>query len=60
MDNMEHEFGIKCVAVPIFNRQHEVEGAISISGPSLRFGEDRIPELAEEIRKRVAKIESRL
>ena len=60
VDNMEHEFGIKCVAVPIFNRQHEVEGAISITGPSRRFGEDMIPELAEEIRKRVAKIESRL
>lgn len=60
IDNMEHEFGIKCVAVPIFNKQRKLEAAISISGPSLRFDDDRIQEMAKEIKQRVVKIENRL
>ena len=60
IDNMEHEFGIKCVGMPIFNQQHKLEAAISISGPSLRLGDDRIPELARKLRETVDKIEKRL
>lgn len=60
VDNMEHEYGIKCVAVPILNKQGSVEGAISISGPSLRFDEERIQELASVLKKKVQKIQSRL
>ena len=37
IDNMEHEYGIKCVAVPIYNIYNEVRFAVSVSGPSLRF-----------------------
>ncbi len=37
MDNMEHEFGIRCVAVPIFANDGKPMAAISVSGPSLRF-----------------------
>ena len=37
IDNMEHEYGISCVAVPLFGQSHEAIGAISVSGPSLRF-----------------------
>ena len=57
---MEHEFGIKCVAMPIFNQQHQVEAAISISGPSLRFGEEQILKFAEKLKETVSKIEKRL
>lgn len=60
VDNMEHEYGIKCVAVPIINRQGGVEGAISISGPSLRFDDDRIEELATILKKKIKKIQNRL
>lgn len=60
VDNMEHEFGIKCVAMPIFNKQRKVEAAISVSGPSLRFEEARIEELAQALAKKVRKIEARL
>ena len=37
VDNMEHEFGIRCVAVPFFSAQGHVMGAVSVSGPSPRF-----------------------
>ena len=60
IDNMEHEFGIKCVGMPILNRQQKLEAAISISGPSLRFSPERIPVLVEKLRKTVTKIEKRL
>ena len=37
VDNMEHEFGIRCVAVPFFSMDGSVMGAVSVSGPSPRF-----------------------
>ena len=42
VDNMEHEFGVKCVAVPLLSETGQLKGAISISGPSLRFPEATI------------------
>lgn len=57
-DNMEHEYGIKCVGVPVFNRSGEVMGALSTTGPSLRFDEKQssvfvamLKEKAEVIRQ---------
>lgn len=41
-DNMEHEYGIRCVAVPIFNAAGEVFAAVSVSGPSPRFDPETI------------------
>lgn len=46
IDNMEHEYGIKCVAVPIKNIRGEVVAALSTSGPSLRFSDQKIQEYA--------------
>lgn len=46
IDNMEHEYGIKCVAVPIKNIRGEIVGAFSISGPSLRFSDQKLTEYA--------------
>ncbi|MCK0515509.1 IclR family transcriptional regulator [Anaerobiospirillum sp. NML120448] len=46
IDNMEHEFGIKCVAVAVFDKNGKVRGGLSITGPSLRFPNKRIEELA--------------
>lgn len=40
-DNMEHEYGVKCVGVPVYNRGGELIGALSTTGPSLRFNEER-------------------
>ena len=46
VDNMEHEFGIRCVAVPIKNYEGIVRAAISVSGPSLRLQDERIEEVS--------------
>ncbi len=42
IDDMEHEYGIRCVAVPIRNIGNAVVASMSISGPSLRFTEETI------------------
>jgi DNA-binding IclR family transcriptional regulator len=47
IDNMEHEYGIRCIAVPIKNMKGITVAACSISGPSLRFSDARIGEYAQ-------------
>ena len=37
IDNEEHEPGVKCVAVPIWDYRQNVAGAISVSGPAGRI-----------------------
>lgn len=50
-DNMEHEYGIRCVAVPVFNRDGRVFAAVSVSGPSPRFDNATIARDAAIIRE---------
>ncbi|WP_028553037.1 IclR family transcriptional regulator [Paenibacillus sp. UNC451MF] len=60
IDNMEHEFGIKCIGMPILNTKRQVVAGISISGPSLRFEEDKIKEYAVKLGEAVRSIEGKL
>lgn len=45
VDNMEHEYGVCCVAVPVFNSNQQLVAAVSVSGPSLRFDQDTIVKI---------------
>ena len=56
VDNMEHEFGIKCVAVPIVDAHQNPIAAISVSGPSLRFDETTIPQIGARLMNLVPQI----
>lgn len=49
VDNMEHEFGIRCVAVPVFGSGGSVIAAVSVSGPSPRFDPETIIRDAKTI-----------
>lgn len=49
VDNMEHEFGVRCVAVPVFGASGDVTAAVSVSGPSPRFDRTTIVRHAEVI-----------
>lgn len=60
IDNMEHEYGIKCVAVPIRSSENRVVAAYSISGPSPRFDKARIEELAGMLLEHADMIKVRL
>ena len=60
IDDMGHEFGIKCIAMPVFSRNGSLYAAISISGLATHFTEKNISEWAIILKKYVRKIESRL
>ena len=60
IDDMEHEFGIRCIAMPILDRNKKVYAAISVSGIATHFNDDNISEWAILMKKYVNKIESRL
>lgn len=51
LDNMEHEFGVSCIAVPLFGQSHEIIGAVSVSGPSLRFNEKSIETIFTSLKQ---------
>lgn len=49
IDNMEHEYGIRCIGVPVYNNSGDLVGALSISGPSLRIMDDKLILFAEKL-----------
>lgn len=51
--NEEHEFGLKSVAVPYFNKKNELVGTIGISGLSVRLEEEKLHKYGQEIFKAV-------
>jgi IclR family acetate operon transcriptional repressor len=42
IDNEEMEEGVRCLAVPVFDRRGDVTGAISVSGPTSRMTLERV------------------
>lgn len=58
IDNMEHEFGVKCVAVPVLGRNGQVVAGVSITGPSLRFYDERIQSLAKELQNKIRELQN--
>ncbi|GAB4294293.1 MAG: IclR family transcriptional regulator [Desulfuromonadia bacterium] len=42
IDNEELDLGVRCVAAPIRDYTRRIIGAVSISGPSMRFTDERI------------------
>lgn len=55
VDNMEHEYGIRCVAVPLIGPGGNCRYAVSVSGPSLRMTDAKIIEYAGSLRQLAAK-----
>ena len=60
IDNEEYAIGLRCVAVPIIDHDGSVLGAMSVSGPSARFGETKIPHFAEKLTRYVREIQDNL
>ncbi len=46
VDNEEMEEGVRCLAVPIFDRRDRCVGAMSVSGPTTRMTHERVLKLA--------------
>jgi len=51
VDNEEMEDGVRCLAVPVFDRRNECIGALSVSGPTTRLTGDRVEALAATARQ---------
>lgn len=60
LDNMENTFGVKCVGVPLRNHLGKVEGAMSISTPSLRMSDEKIHVFVEILKRYAKEIERHL
>jgi len=60
VDDMEHEFGIKCVAIPIMGVDGKVLAAISISGSYRAFTEETIEKYALMLKEDIMEIEKRV
>lgn len=50
LDDEEHAIGLRCVAAPIFDENHQALAAISLSGPKARITDARLDELGVAIR----------
>ena len=55
----EREGGLSAVAVPIFSRSGAVVAALSLSGPTQRFTEDRIPPFVADLKEVAQRISER-
>lgn len=49
LDNMEHDYGIRCVGAPLLDGRGSLLGAISVVGPSLRFTDDHIQVCSKKL-----------
>lgn len=50
-DNEEQEIGLRCIAVPVFDRFGVVIAGLSISFPTIRFSEERKVEYVEMLHR---------
>lgn len=60
LDLQENEYGITCIAAPIFDHIGNVVAAISISGPTMRMTEERLEQLRDRIIEAGKNISKRL
>ena len=51
IDSEEYEFGLKSVAVPYFNKRNEFQGAVGVSGLSVRLEDETLHKFGQEIFK---------
>ena len=50
-DDSEGEAEIRCVAAPVFDKENNLLGAISIVGTLNRFANDKIPAIVEMVKQ---------
>lgn len=49
VDNEEKNTGMRCIAAPVFDVNHEAVAGISVSGPTSRVGESEIDRLSRPV-----------
>ncbi len=51
IDNEEYEEGLVCISVPLFLKDHNFYGSISLSGPSMRFDKKTLQIFLEKLKE---------
>jgi DNA-binding IclR family transcriptional regulator len=49
VDDEELEDGLRCIAVPVLDAQHQPIAAVSVSGPSFRVTAQKLPSIANHL-----------
>jgi len=60
LDLEENEYGIRCIAVPIFDHSGHVIAAVSVSGPTIRMTDERLEQLHAHMRHIGQQLSARL
>ncbi|MBP3040629.1 IclR family transcriptional regulator [Bacillaceae bacterium Marseille-Q3522] len=60
LDLEENEYGIICIAAPIFDHLGKVAAAVSISGPTIRMTQERLQKLKPRMMETGKQISARL
>lgn len=60
IDDQENALGLRCVGVPIVDRNGDVHGSISVSGPVMHFTMDKIEQYAQLLKKYACEITNNL
>jgi IclR family transcriptional regulator, KDG regulon repressor len=60
LDLEENEYGIRCIAVPLFDHLGKVIAAVSVSGPTIRMTDERIEQLQARMLEIGKQISARL
>src|SRR5262249_2575818 len=60
IDNEEIEIGLRCVGAGVRDYTGQVIAAISIAGPSFRITNDRIPALAQSVKRATALLSEKM
>lgn len=55
-DNEEQEIGLRCIAVPIYDRFHQIVAGLSISMPTMRFTHSKKEEFIDYLHQAAAEI----
>lgn len=55
VDNEEYEYGLRCVAVPLFNKENILIGSVGISGSTSRLTLEKLNEYGKKIADLVSK-----
>jgi DNA-binding IclR family transcriptional regulator len=59
-DNEELEYGLRCVAAPVFDLNNRPSYAISLSGPSFRMTDDRIQAMQLKVQQVCSRLTQQL
>ena len=60
LDDEEHEPGVRCLAAPVYDGMGNVIASIGISGPTVRVTDDRIDNLAQQVKRAAAALSAEL